>query len=496
MSTSRSPASISLQPYSSSSPTHDHQPLLFSVRPSHQPQLLDPLSQSRRSSISSDSGLPAEALWASASSSSPNKHFFLRSHQKSRLYDSDQPRQKWKKTRSCLAFSGLGALFYTIYALWSWHRQISQSLAALAQPARSNLPSEILSTSKLPAIIAPLAKLCEYCDCSVNRTSPPPFPITKDLPVAGSQADVSFQIWASIRDTYCQHAYLSEGSALDLLVQTDLSQNFRSILQWNLSPLAPSLPTAYLFTKTSTAGRTMHQRAAYFKRHILTIRTHLEIMKSRSWPTEGAQARWGSRRQLIWIVIEDGEKLSSDVAHVLAASGLPYVYWCYGPTRRYGNAQQNAAYSIIHKLSETQSGIFGHGPVLSIDDDSNILPELLEIIWGVVRIGIWPMGNLGPNGWEGPSYDEEHKLVSWEAGAVEDREFPVDNGAFAFSSDLLGEVLKGPKYWPTDFSGGENEFISLIIKTKEELEPLCYNCHVAWHNEPLPRECTIFQLCD
>jgi hypothetical protein len=89
------------------------------------------------------------------------------------------------------------------------------------------------------------------------------------------------------------------------------------------------------------------------------------------------------------------------------------------------------------------------------------------------------MGNLGPHGWEGPVYDpDSHTLLRWEAGAIQDRKFPVDNGAFAFASELLGTTIKGPRYWPTDISGGENEFISLIVPKKEDLEPLCYNWFV------------------
>ncbi|KAA1135537.1 Beta-1,3-glucuronyltransferase 2 (Glucuronosyltransferase S) [Puccinia graminis f. sp. tritici] len=115
---------------------------------------------------------------------------------------------------------------------------------------------------------------------------------------------------------------------------------------------------------------------------------------------------------------------------------------------------------------------FGHGPINPIDDDSIFLPELLVIIWDIQRIGVWPMGNLGPNGWEGPVHDpSDHTLFRWEAGAVQDRKFPVDNGAFAFASELLGT-----RYWPTDISGGENEFIGLIVDKKEDIEPLCYNC--------------------
>ncbi|KAA1076421.1 Beta-1,3-glucuronyltransferase 2 (Glucuronosyltransferase S) [Puccinia graminis f. sp. tritici] len=130
----------------------------------------------------------------------------------------------------------------------------------------------------------------------------------------------------------------------------------------------------------------------------------------------------------------------------------------------------------LHRISRFSSPIafrfFGHGPINPIDDDSIFLPELLVIIWDIQRIGVWPMGNLGPNGWEGPVHDpSDHTLFRWEAGAVQDRKFPVDNGAFAFASELLGT-----RYWPTDISGGENEFIGLIVDKKEDIEPLCYNC--------------------
>ncbi|KAI7939397.1 hypothetical protein MJO29_014133, partial [Puccinia striiformis f. sp. tritici] len=103
------------------------------------------------------------------------------------------------------------------------------------------------------------------------------------------------------------------------------------------------------------------------------------------------------------IDLNHGDKLSNDVAEELSASSIPYIYFTYGPTHHFGNAQQNAAYSLIHCLSDPGlGGISGHGPILSIDDGSNFLPELLVIIWDVHRIGVWPKGNLGPHGWEGP----------------------------------------------------------------------------------------------
>ncbi|KAH9460518.1 hypothetical protein MJO29_004524 [Puccinia striiformis f. sp. tritici] len=339
--------------------------------------------------------------------------------------------------------------------------------------------------------------ICFYCDCKTNKTSPPLLNDPSYTVPTGTRESMLVYVWTSIRDIYCQHAWIGEGPALDLLLQTELGSDIPLLIQWSLELMEPGIPTAYIFTKTSWAGKTKHLRYAYFKRHIQTIKTHIELMKHRPWPEGEGHQRWGQKRQLIWIVIEDGEKLSNDVAQELSASGIPYIYFTYGPTHHFGNAQQNAAYALIHRLSDPGlGGIFGHGPILSIDDDSNFLPELLVIIWDVHRIGVWPMGNLGPHGWEGPVYDpSNHTLLRWEAGAIQDRKFPIDNGAFAFASELLGSTIKGPRYWPTDISGGENEFISLIVSKKEDIEPLCYNCHLAWHNEPLPPTCTDLQIC-
>jgi len=355
----------------------------------------------------------------------------------------------------------------------------------------------IMDASKFPERLRTPKTICSYCDCKANRTSPPLLRDPSYSIPSGTRASMLAHVWLSIRDIYCQHAWLGEGPALDLLQQTELGADIPLLIQWSLETLEPGLATAYLFTKTSWAGRTKHLRYAYFKRHIQTIRTHRALMKSRAWPEGEGHPPWGQKRQLIWIVVEDGERLANDVAQELAGSGLPYIYMTYGPTHHYGNAQQNAAYALIHRLSDPGlGGILGHGPVLSIDDDSNFLPELLVMIWDVRRIGVWPMGNLGPHGWEGPIYDpKNHSLIRWEAGAVQDRLFPVDNGAFAFASELLGSTIKGPRYWPTDISGGENEFIRLFVSKKEDLEPLCYNCHLAWHNEPLPPACTDLQIC-
>ncbi|KAG0142623.1 hypothetical protein CROQUDRAFT_662337 [Cronartium quercuum f. sp. fusiforme G11] len=348
--------------------------------------------------------------------------------------------------------------------------------------------------------------LCDYCGCSpdgnVSRTfnqpdrlgpaflDPARLTTSQHLPPSSSTRMMG-QIWASIRDVYCQHPLLSADSALRLLKNTRVdSPNLSTRLQWNLSTIQPYIPTQYVFTKTSRLGRTNALRPEYFRRHSKTINTHLKKVRERGhkyFPE--TDAKWGTGpRQLIWILVEDGEDIVPEVENVIRENQIPFIYVAYGSTHRFGNAQQNAAYAIIHRLSNS---VLGHGPIVSIDDDAKVLPDLFDIAWRVKRLGVWPMGNLGPTGWEGPTYDPITKIkLNWQKHGSDDRKFPLDNGAFVFSTEVLGTGrLIGPRYWPTDYPGGESEFVSLILSKIEEVEPLCYNCHVAWHNQPLTPEC-------
>lgn len=118
--------------------------------------------------------------------------------------------------------------------------------------------------------------------------------------------------------------------------------------------------------------------------------------------------------------------------------------------RHYGNAQHNAAYTLIHALSNPENGALGHGPIVSVDDDAEVQPELFDIVWKVKRIGCWAMvclaslsdiqqvadivhqGGLGPTGWEGPVV-ENGKIVDWPAWQ-EWRKFPLDKCARSLRS--------------------------------------------------------------
>ncbi|KAI8458580.1 hypothetical protein BY996DRAFT_8561190 [Phakopsora pachyrhizi] len=105
---------------------------------------------------------------------------------------------------------------------------------------------------------------------------------------------------------------------------------------------------------------------------IRSITDHLvRLKRNGGFYLPAREAKWGnSHRQLVWLIIEDGEKLSESIRSVLENENglIPYVYYIYGPTHCYRNAQQNSAYALTHRMVS----YLGHGPVVSIDDDGNV----------------------------------------------------------------------------------------------------------------------------
>ncbi|POW00600.1 hypothetical protein PSTT_13019 [Puccinia striiformis] len=374
--------------------------------------------------------------------------------------------------------------------------------ASASSPASASIPSSPLNTPSAstktvlrPAVSRPVvphplrplppppptsAALCARCGCSSDNRirrefNPPDELVTQRSPTetisstdsSDKSSTIITQVWSSIRDTYCQHPLLASEAALTLLDRSaPSSSSLQATISVSVNTLQVGLPTEYIFTKTSALGRTGGLRPDYFRRHVKAIRDHLSAVARRGGKyLEETEKKWGTgRRQLVWITGRALLRISNRYSRRAAA----FIYFAYGPTRHHGNAQQNSAYALIHLL--------GHGPVMSIDDDGKVLSEVFDIAWRVQTFGVWPMGNLGPTGWEAPK---------------DDRPFPLDNGAFVFSTEVFGSNFRlvGPRYWPTDYPGGESEFVSQIIDKQELVEPLCYNCQVAWHNQKLPEDC-------
>ena len=271
---------------------------------------------------------------------------------------------------------------------------------------------------------------CSICDCS---STPPSLNQLYHTHYTTSKSLSSFLL-SSILDIQCKHTYAKTHAALTL-IEHSITIPDRTFA-WNVSSIKEDIQTAYIFTKTSPAGKTDSERSDYMQRHVDTFTQHQKDLATQGTWFDGRPI---SARQTIWIIVEDGAVIDEELASVLALSSIDYIYFAFGPTRHFGNGQHNAAFSMIHALSNAPSGtnkgkaMLRMGPVLGVDDDAEIHPALLQLIWKVQKVGIWPMGNLvrrttrmlprliyeliqGPTGWEGPVFDNNGRIIEWAGG--------------------------------------------------------------------------------
>src|SRR5215470_1059420 len=181
---------------------------------------------------------------------------------------------------------------------------------------------------------------------------------------------------------------------------------------------------------------------------------------------------------LFWIVVEDAESQCREVADLLNRSGISHVYLAHGPTRRWGNAQRD--YGLRHIRDNAREGV-----VYLADDDNCYQRPLFAELRKVRRVGIMPVGLLGPYGIERPIV-KHGRIVDWNAH-WKSRKFPVDMAAFAFDARLL-RPIEGA-IWTYGARGGESEFLERFVDTADDLEVLCHggrDCYV-WHDLPLGR---------
>jgi hypothetical protein len=179
---------------------------------------------------------------------------------------------------------------------------------------------------------------------------------------------------------------------------------------------------------------------------------------------------------LHWIVVEDGAVPAPAVADLLAQSGILHTLLAHGPTRAWGNAGRDTA--LRHIRDHALPGI-----VYLADDDNYYERPLFAELRRVKRVGVLPVGLLGPSGIERPIL-RRGRIVDWSAH-WKTRRFPVDMAGFAFNATLL-RGFPGP-IWTYRTRGGESEFLERLVTSADELEVLCEGCrrcHV-WHDLPL-----------
>jgi hypothetical protein len=316
---------------------------------------------------------------------------------------------------------------------------------------------------------------CSICDCHATPTfySPSPDskfaprPLAQDIQPSRHTIDVNEYARKAILDMYCAHVQLTYGQALTLLRNTH--RDLGEVASWSLAELELGKPTIYLTTATSPNSNARALRPQYFRRHGKAIQSWIS-QRNPGW-------------QVVWVVAEDEEVIDPRISRMLRKFEVPYIYFAYGLTRAWGNAQKNAVLQMTYALSNSNSGLLGHGPVYGLDDDNKMLPELLNILTKVTRVGAFPVGNLGYDGWEGPIVDEEGVMIDTESGWK--RKFSLDYGAYTFNSSLLGTLITAPALWKHTSYAGESEFLEQIAGNIRHVEPLCSKCRVVWHNEGL-----------
>ena len=93
------------------------------------------------------------------------------------------------------------------------------------------------------------------------------------------------------------------------------------------------------------------------------------------------------------------------------------------------------------------------GIVYLADDDNYYEEALFAELAKIRRVGLVPVGLLGPMGIERPIVSAG-RIVGWSAHWTS-RRFPVDMAAFAFNATLL-QNLEGP-IWTYATRGGETD---------------------------------------
>ncbi|KAJ3080087.1 hypothetical protein HDU99_009308, partial [Rhizoclosmatium hyalinum] len=182
-------------------------------------------------------------------------------------------------------------------------------------------------------------------------------------------------------------------------------------------------------------------------------------------------------RQILWIIAEDSDQIDPEVASLLGCSKIPYVYFAYGPTRAFGNAQKNALLQFVVEM--TRAFDF-HGNIHPVDDDGYGLAEGFELCYRIKKWGLLPNVGLGVEGIEYAAM-ESGKVVM-HTGWPE-RKFPFDYNALIFNSTIFDKLdRKDSLFWPHPGWAGETEFAEVHLKSVQEVEVPCHKCEFLFYN--------------
>lgn len=393
------------------------------------------------------------------------------------------------RRRALLIGVAIVVIPYLIYLMVRPSQPLKPSAAAKSRPFSRlfSRPRPPVRRPQLEILSPSAAELCQFCNCDASPafydptgmySHLPSRPLLEDIHSQNGDVDVNEFLRLTMLDMFCARQRLPLDQALRI-VQTAAKQ-LNDTMTWMLGNLEPRRPTIYILTSTWPNSKSGAGRPQHLRRHGRTIQTFLaqQAMSQNEKP-------W----QLAWLLTEDNTFIDHAVTQVLRRSGVPHIYFTYGRTNSWANPQKNAGIAMAYALSRPAGrGLYGSGPVLGVDDDNKVLPNVFRLITTVRRVGVFPVGNFPRDGaWENPIVDKNGIVTGTDSQWQ--RKFSFDYGGFTYNTTVLGTIVGGPTFFKYENPGGESEFIAQIVDKIQDVEPLCgisqEHCHMSWHNQPL-----------
>ncbi|KAK0419535.1 hypothetical protein QR680_014196 [Steinernema hermaphroditum] len=189
---------------------------------------------------------------------------------------------------------------------------------------------------------------------------------------------------------------------------------------------------------------------------------------------------------LVWIVVEDADRVSEGVAAVIKSSGLQYGHLhAQTPSHLKLNAsdpnwkvprgvmQRNQALSWIR----TNFAASTRGVVYFGDDDNTYDWRLFNEMRSIRNVGVWPVGIVGGQLVETPLVSAENgSVIGFSAKWKPDRPFPIDMAAFAVNVSLLHSHPKTEFSYDVPRGYQESTFLVGLNLARFDLEPKAVNC--------------------
>ena len=171
-----------------------------------------------------------------------------------------------------------------------------------------------------------LESICPECNCTISGSfllSPQwsqPIPTYEKVrSPRASKAAIKRYLINEISNYLWLHPHFLPEKALAPL----FSQYFTCpdrLFSLNIDGLQCDKPTLYMYTRTGDGGRLKanEKRMKYFKRHAETITEYNALVEAEGF-RDGLKAK---DRQLIWIIIEDGDQINGTLDEIMRISGI------------------------------------------------------------------------------------------------------------------------------------------------------------------------------